>query len=187
MEAALVLAILGMLIAVSAPALAESLARGRVAAAGRRVSQDLARLRSVAIVSGRVHGLRVTREGSAWVYRSYEDGDGDGLRSDDIAAGRDRPTGAPVRLAKHYEGIDFGLLDIAVPEVPPGTERLAPGTDPVRFGRSDLVSFTPHGTSSSGSFYLSDRRRVLYAIVLFGGTGRIRVLRYDRDEGRWRR
>jgi len=148
---------------------------------------DLARLRSAAITTGRVQGLKMTRTGETWSYEFFEDGDGDGLRSDDIAAGRDRRTGGLVRLADHFEGVDFGLLEVSVPEVPPGTGRLAPGSDPVRFGRSEIVSFTPHGTSSSGSFYVSDRRRVLFAVVLYGGTGRIRTLRYDRELGGWRR
>jgi hypothetical protein len=169
------------------PALSAALARERVAAAGRRVGADLARLRSAAIVSGRVQGLRVLRTGTSWAYEFFEDGDGDGLRTEDIAAGRDRRSGGPVRLADEFEGVDFGLLDRAVPEVPPGTGALDPGSDPIRFGRSDIVSFTPHGTSSSGSFYVSDGARVICAVVLYGGTGKIRALCFDRDRGTWKR
>ena len=106
---ALVLVLLGLAIAATAPALAGSLVRGRVAAAGRLVTTDLARLRSAAITTGRVQGLKMTRTGETWSYEFFEDGDGDGLRSDDIAAVRDRRTGGPVRLAEHFEGVDFGL------------------------------------------------------------------------------
>jgi hypothetical protein len=60
-----------------------------------------------------------------------------------------------------------------------------PGDDPIRFGRSDLVSFSPRGTSSSGTLYVSDGRLAAAAIVLYGGTGRIRIWVYDRERGAW--
>ncbi|HXH27684.1 MAG TPA: hypothetical protein VNL37_01495, partial [Candidatus Polarisedimenticolia bacterium] len=93
----------------------------------------------------------------------------------------------PRDLRSRFEGIDFGLLDTAIPEVPPATGVLAPASDPVRFGRSDIVSFTPIGTASSGTFYVSDGRATVCAVVLYGRTGRIRTWRFDRGRFRWTR
>ena len=71
------------------------------------------------------------------------------------------------------------------PEAPPGTGRLVAGDDPVRFGRSDLVSFSPVGSASSGTLYVTDGRDGLFAIVLYGPTSRLRVWRFRPLERRW--
>jgi hypothetical protein len=55
----------------------------------------------------------------------------------------------------------------------------------VRFGRSDLISFSPGGSASSGTLYVTDGRRGFYAVVLFGPTARLRVWRYRPEERRW--
>jgi hypothetical protein len=55
----------------------------------------------------------------------------------------------------------------------------------VRFGRSDLVSFSPLGSASSGTIYVTDGRNALFAIVQFGPTSRLRVWRYRPLERRW--
>jgi len=179
--------ILGLLLAASAPALFAALSRSRVTAAARELGQEMARLRSEAIVSRRKVAMRLTWSAGRYAYAFYADGDGDGVRADDIAAGRDAPIGPGRDLASRYDGVDFGLLDVAIPEVPPGSGVLPPGSDPVRFGLSDIITFTPHGTSSSGTLYVSDGTSAVAAVVLFGGTGRIRTLRFDRDVWAWRR
>ncbi|MGH9797549.1 MAG: hypothetical protein ACRD5D_05265, partial [Candidatus Polarisedimenticolia bacterium] len=186
-EAALALLLVGLLATVSAPAALERLARARVAAAGREIAMEMARLRAEAITGGRHTGLRLEWRGGSYRFAPHADGDGDGIRSEDAAAGIDPPLRPARDLRSRYAGIDFGLLDAAIPEVPPGTGALAPHSDPVRFGRSDIVSFSPRGTSSSGTLYISDGRRAVAAIVLYGGTGRIRVWSYDRHHGRWNR
>ena len=178
---------IGLFAAVSTPALLAALSRGRVVTAARELSQDMARLRSDAIASRRSVAMRLTWSQGRYVYAFYADGDGDGVRSDDIASGRD-PVLAPARdLASRYEGVDFGLLDLAIPEVPPNTGALPPASDPVRFGRSDIITFTPQGTSSSGTLYVSDGTGSVAAVVLFGGTGRIRLWRFDRERWVWTR
>ncbi len=186
-EAALVLALLGMMLAVSTPALFAALSRARVAAAARELEQEMARLRAVAVATRRTQALRLAWSGGGYSFAFYADGDGDGIRADDIAAGRDPLTGGPRDLPSRYEGVDFGLLDAAIPEVPPGGGALAPHADPVRFGRSDTVSFTPRGTATPGTIYVSDGRSAVVAVVVFGGTGRIRMLAFDRDCWCWRR
>ena len=184
-EAVLVLAIFGILLVVATPSLFASLSRSRVRAAARELAAGMSRLRSEAIAGHQRVAMRFTRLPGRTSWCIYRDDDGDGVRSDDIAAGRDPLIAGPIDLPSRYEGVDFGLLPTAIPEVPPGTGTLGPAADPVRFGRSDIVTFTPWGTSSSGSLYVSDGRSSLMAIVLYGATGRIRTCRYDRDRGGW--
>ena len=73
----------------------------------------------------------------------------------------------------------------AVRELPPGSGWLGNLQDPVKFGRSNIVSFSPLGRSSSGTLYLTDGVDRLYAVVLYGPSTRIRVWRYRRTDQRW--
>jgi len=186
-EAVLALALLSLMLGISLPALASALSRGRVAAAAREMAGEMARLRAEAIAERRRMAIRLTWSGGRYAYAFYADGDGDGVRADDIAAGRDPMLAGPRDLRSRYEGIDFGLIDTAIPAVPPASGALAPFSDPVRFGASDTITFTPWGTSSTGSLYISDARDSVQAVVLYGRTGRIRIWRFDRELWRWTR
>lgn len=179
--------LLGLLAAAATPALFAALSRERVVTAARELEQEMARLRSEAIASRRDVAMRLSWSLGRYSYAFYADGDGDGVRSDDIGAGRDPLIGAARELWSRYEGIDFGLLDVPIPEVPPGSTSLLPGGDPVRFGRSDIITFTPKGTSSSGTLYVSDGHSTVTAVVVYGGTGRLRLWRFDRDRWLWTR
>jgi type II secretory pathway pseudopilin PulG len=186
-EALIALALAGLVLTTSIPALGGALSRERTAAAARDLAGEFARLRSAAIASQRRTGLRWTWSGGRYQYGEYVDGDGDGIRADDIAAGRDARVGGLRDLPSRYPGVDLGFLDAAVPAVPPRGDALAPHDDPVRFGGSDIVTFTPLGTASSGTLYISDGRENLAAIVLYGHTGRMRLWRFDRASWTWKR
>jgi len=184
-EVSLALALLALLVLVTIPVSAATLSRARVSAAAMDVAATFARLRAQAISGHRRVGLRFTPAPGPRTFAVYADGDGDGVRSDDIASGRDPLLEPPRDLASRYEGIDFGLLDAAVPEVPPQTGAIPPGADPIRFGSSDIVTFTPWGTATGGTVFVSDGRDTVCAVVLYGKTGRLRTFRLDRSTGRW--
>ncbi|MFQ5877785.1 MAG: Tfp pilus assembly protein FimT/FimU [Acidobacteriota bacterium] len=173
--------------AAATPSLLAALSRARVIAAAREMASVMARLRAGAVASGRNLAMRLVPSAGGYAYSIYADGDGDGVRSSDIASGRDPRLAGPRDLRSRYQGAGFGLLDEAIPAVPPQRGVLRPGSDPVRFGRSDIITFTPRGTSSSGSLYISDGTRFVVAVVLYGGTGRIRTWRFDRLLWRWTR
>jgi Tfp pilus assembly protein FimT len=86
-EAALAIALTGLLLTFSVPALTSALSRHRVVAATRRLASEFARLRAVAIASRRNVAMRLTTVSGRYAYALYADGDGDGVRSADIAAG----------------------------------------------------------------------------------------------------
>ena len=57
--------------------------------------------------------------------------------------------------------------------------------DPIRIGSSQIVTFTPIGTATSGTVYLHGRGVTQYAVRVLGVTGRTRVMRFDPGAGEW--
>ncbi|HMC81694.1 MAG TPA: prepilin-type N-terminal cleavage/methylation domain-containing protein [Candidatus Polarisedimenticolia bacterium] len=177
-------AILAILASISVPLLAETVARERLHAAGLETTLLFRGLRQRAVAQRVSFGLRFTPAASGWDYSLYQDGNGNGIRTADILAGRDPLVEGPRSADALHEGIRFGLPSGAIPQIPPGTGSIPNPGDPVKFGPSDIVSFSPSGTVSSGTLYLTDGRRAL-GVVAYGPTGRIRVFRYDPAVGVW--
>ncbi|MCI0568295.1 MAG: prepilin-type N-terminal cleavage/methylation domain-containing protein [Acidobacteria bacterium] len=183
-EALISLAILGILLAFTVPLLAETVARERLHAASLETAVHFRSLRQRAVSEGCSFGLRFVAAGSSWSYTLYRDGNGNGIRTADILSGRDRRVEGPDDPATRFEGIRIGLPQTPVPQIPPGSGSIAAPGDPVKFGNSDLVGFSPSGSVSGGTLYLTDGARVA-AVVVYGPTGRIRLHRYDSQNG-WR-
>jgi hypothetical protein len=120
-------------------------------------------------------------------YRMYQDTDGDGVRSADIAAGIDSPLGPARRMAHLGHRVGFGFPPGRAPRDPGNPKRrLDRLDDPIRFNRSNIASFDPMGTSTPGSLYLTDHRDHLVAVRVVGLTGRVRTLIYDVEKETWR-
>ncbi|MBI1875291.1 MAG: GspH/FimT family pseudopilin [Acidobacteria bacterium] len=112
----------------------------------------------------------------------YADGNGDGLRARDIGRGVDPPIGNSERLGDRFRGVDFGFLP-GVPAIDEPTGN--GGGDPIRLGASDILSFNPLGSASSGTVYLRGRVQQQYAIRILGITGRVRLWRFDLSTRTW--
>ncbi len=183
-----VLAIGGLLVGVALPAAAYVRNAGRAAAGARYLATEFQaeRWRSVSVRKSR--GFFFEKTGRGWVWHVVEDGNGNGLRTSEVRRGVDRTLSGPHRLEDRIESVGPGFPPGGpFPKIPPETGPIPDTGDPVQFGGSDLVSFSPIGSSSSGTLYLTDGREALYGIVLFGPTVRVRVWRYDRRAGRWTR
>jgi hypothetical protein len=102
-----------------------------------------------------------------------QDGNRDGVRTRDIDLQIDRLIEAPIWLSQLFPGVEIGLT--------PQT----PGSDPVQLGGTNLMSFTPHGTASSGSLYIRGRDGTQWMVRVLGATGRTRVLRYVPASSEW--
>lgn len=111
--------------------------------------------------------------GSAITFQMFVDGNRNGVRTSDIATGTDTPVEGPVNLSDLFPGAAIGL-GVAVG-----------GTDPVQIGSSNLPSFTPVGTSTSGSVYVRGRDGSQYAVRVLGATARARVQRYVQRTRAW--
>jgi prepilin-type N-terminal cleavage/methylation domain-containing protein len=185
-ELVAVLAILAMAVAVALPAAAMLRDGGRAAAGARTMATLLSAQRWKSVATHRVRGLQFRKDPSGWTWREVADGNGNGLRTAEIARGIDPILSLDDALGRKVQDVMLGIPPGGTyPEAPPGTDTLSAADDPVRFGRSDLVSFSPVGSASSGTIYVTDGRRGLFAVVLFGPTARLRVWRYDPVGRRW--
>ena len=166
----------------AAPQLIAGLDNFQAFGAARYLASRLQQARMDAISRSANVGVRFVRDGTSTTYAVYQDGNGNGLLSRDIQQGLDPEIHPSERLEDNFRGIRFGTL----PNLPPvDASGTPPGSDPIRFGSSDMVSFTALGTSTSGSLYIRGRGDTQYAVRVFGETGRIRVLRFDSRNRRW--
>ncbi len=116
----------------------------------------------------------------------YRDGDGDGVLTRDIDTGVDPEVRRPCRLAHLGRGFGFGFPPGPPPPDPGSPDRPLSTNDPIRFNQSDLASFSPLGSATSGSLYLTDSAKRLATVRVFNRTGKVRVLTYDPEARAWR-
>ena len=178
-----VVAALGVtLTALSLPQLSTGLDDYRAAGAARYLATRLQRTRMEAIERSASIGMRFVRVGAGYAYAEFVDSNHNGVLTHEIDSGVDRPVRPAERLSEQFTGVDFGTL----PNLPPidagGT---APGSDPVRLGRSDIATFTPLGTATTGTLYILGRGGAQYAVRIFGETAKTRLLKFDRRAARW--
>jgi hypothetical protein len=94
----------------------------------------------------------------------------------------------PHRIRDVVRGVDLGFpARRKIRRIPPSRGWLEDLDRAVRLGRTGLLAFSPLGTSSTGTLYISDGGTRLVAVVLYGRTGRIRVWTHDWRSGRWSR
>ena len=96
-----------------------------------------------------------------------------GVRAAEISSGIDVALSPPRRLTQLFPGVRFGVVDSAA------------GSLPVRLGGTRLVTFSPLGTSTSGSLYLAGRDGSQYVLRIAGAAARVRILRLNRATGTW--
>lgn len=187
LELLVILAITAILLTIVMPPLFELSGDLRVRLAAQDLQGTLRLARSYAIrYSANVAVRFETDEAGRVTFALYRDGDGDGVLNRDVEAGVDPQLVRPRPLAHFGRGVAFGF--------PPGPAARDPGSpgrrlrkeDPIRFNDSDLASFGPLGTSTPGSLYVTDGRRRLAAVRVFGRTGKVRVLTYDFEKEEWR-
>jgi hypothetical protein len=144
------------------------------------------RCRAVAIMHRRATGL-VFEESDSGAWRCYvaEDGDGDGIRRDDLECGRDPVVGAVLEIKGGGAGL--GILTAEPVPDPAGSGTLGGDLgDPIRAGRGNIVTFTPDGTATPCSIYFTDHRSRMRVIRVIGVTGRIRALEWRSGWSRWK-
>jgi type II secretory pathway pseudopilin PulG len=168
---------------IAIPPLLTALDDYRTAGAVRYLTTRIQRTRLEAISRSTNAAMQFVQVGTGFSYGTYIDGNGDGVRTLDIRNGIDRPLGAIERIPDNFTGVDFGVLP-GLPAVDSGTA--PPGTDPIKLGSSSLLSYSPTGTSSSGSVYIRGRKTAQYVIRILGDTGRTRVLKFDARTRQWK-
>ena len=172
----------------AAPALDHLRTAGRGRAAARELASTFRLLRAEAVAVRRSRGLWFDDGPRGWRFRVVADGNGNGLRTDEIRDGTDPTLEGPFHLQDRVEHVGPGFPGPGpYTTPPPGAGTLDDLADPIKFGRSDVVSFSPLGRSSSGTVYLDDGAGGLWAVVLYGPTVRVRIWCWDGRARVWRR
>jgi type II secretory pathway pseudopilin PulG len=152
---------------------------GRARQAAAFAAGDLRGAKEEAVRRNAAVGFVFSLDGSRWVYRRCIDGNGNGVRHVDVASGKDHCLEI-TDLATTFPGVQ-----VAVDPGIPGPDGDPSSVDPVRFGTSDIASFSPDGGCTAGTLFLRSANGTQYAIRIAGVTGRLRVLRYNPGTHLW--
>jgi hypothetical protein len=181
------LAVFGLAFVLGVPQMLRITADLRVRMAGGEIIGVLRQARSLAIRANANVALRFASDPKGEVtFTLYRDGNGDGVQNADIKAGIDRQVGPVLRLESVGREVRIGLPNRPVRDPGDPGHYLDRLNDPIRFNSSDLASFSPLGTATPGSVYLTDGRSHLVVVRVLGGTGRVRLLTYDFASESWR-
>ena len=165
----------------SVPLVAHAVEEGRARHAAGFVAGRFRLARQQAVTMSASVGIVFDRVGTAWSLRICEDHNGNGIRRSEIEAGIDRCPEGPYVPETMFPGVR-----VAVNAGLPGPDGEAGSGDPVRFGASDIASFSSLGSCTAGSLYLQSAGDVQYLVRVAGVTGRTRILRYDPGTATWR-
>jgi prepilin-type N-terminal cleavage/methylation domain-containing protein len=178
-EMMVVMAVIVIMAAVGYPHFRGYTADAHLLGAARAFKDEFRKARSMAIRSGVYTGIRFERRLEGDVFAVYADGNGNGIRTADIRRGLDWLVAGPFPLNAAIPGVRVGILP-GIPVPPPGRGQLT--GDPIRFGRSDILSFSPLGTATPGTLYLAGDGAQA-AIRVIGGSARVRLMTW---RGQWR-
>jgi hypothetical protein len=179
-ETVVALAILALVAAVAVPNLRAQVAQYRLLGAARVFKGHFIHARSIATRLNVQTAIRFEEGEDCVNYSLYADGNRNGVLSRDIARGVDWKVRGPMRLDANVGGVRVAILP-GIPALPPDTGILD-STDPIRFGRSNMLSFSPLGTATPGTFYLAGDN-MQAAVRVTGGSARVRLMIYG--GGKW--
>ena len=168
-----VLGVLAILGGVSVAQVLASLEHSRGYAAAKYLGSRFSAARIQAVSRGAAIAFRFDENENGVTFAMFQDGNGDGVRTTDIQSGVDSLIEPAATVSESFPGADIGLTPTS------------PVTDPVQIGSTNLLTFTPLGTATSGTVYISDREGTQWAVRILGATGRTRVLRYDARARAW--
>ena len=184
LELLAVLAILGLVLALALPALPGLVNRTSLEAATDDVLLVFTQARDRAIHHRVDVGVKWVSGNGDIVLTMFEDGNGNGVLSADILEGKDRLVAGPHWMRGKYPHVTFSFLPgFAAPD--PSGAPIGNPDDPIRFGRSDISTFTPAGHASPGSVYLSDSVGRQSVVRVTPANGRIQVLDWHPGQRKW--
>lgn len=176
-------ALIVVMAAIAIPSLHASRERDAAVTAARHLASRLSLLRVDALRRNRAVAVRFDPD-DVGRFGSFADGDGDGISQQDIDANVDPRLEPETHVSDLFTLVSFHV-PISIP-APDGNSVIAADSDPVRIGNSNFLSFSPVGTATSGTVYLAGRDGTQVCVRIFGATGRVRVLWFDRTIGAWR-
>ena len=152
-----------------------SVDRTRAAGAASYVAGRMAMARFEAVRRSAYVAIQFLEQPDGYWLQTYVDGNRNGVLTRDIArwhrSADHRPRtarlslhGSGVRYSAHVTGIDPGPFN---------------ASDPVQIGSTTLLSFSPTGSSTSGTLFIRGLRGNQFAVRVLGATGRTRVLEFN--------
>lgn len=185
-EVVLATAVLAIIVTTAFPELREMRRAAALRSASCQLKGLLFRCRADAVMNARsTAAVFEQRADGSWRCFIAVDGDGDGIRSRDIRRLVDPVVGEVI----HFEagGAGLGILQGEFVPDPSGRGRLRGNLlDPVRAGRGNMITFTPRGTASPASLYLTDHHARMRVLRVYGGTGRVICRVWRSGWPRWR-
>jgi hypothetical protein len=184
-ELVAVLAIVGAVAAIAAPGVSHLNTALAVRSSAGEVRAMLFQARALAISRGRYVGVKFRKNGNRYEWALYGDGNGNGIRTAEIASGMDMSLG--ITIPWNRTDVMPGILKGSrVPDPADPRKALDRLDDPIRFNASDICSFSPLGESTPGSIYLWDGRDRMAVVRVYGRTAKFRTLYFVRREKAWK-
>jgi type II secretory pathway pseudopilin PulG len=180
-ETIFVVAILAVALALGLPRVKAYSDRASLVGASDVFQGEFRRARSMAISSGAQTAIVFDGEGDDATFALYRDGNLNGVRTADIRSGRDIRVSGPFPVRGNTYGVHVAIYP-GTRAIPPESGTLDP-SNPIRFGSSNMLSFSPLGTATPGTFYLAGANHSQAAVRVTGGSSRVRIMVYE--GGHW--
>lgn len=177
------LALILIMTAMAVPVVGGTLDRERTIVGAQHLAGQLQRARMEALKRSAAVAVRLALVGERAAARLYVDGNGNGVLQRDIDRGMDLPLAGVEWLDAHARDVSLRVNQTVTDAG--GSGSLEPGSDPLRIGQTALVTFSPLGSSSSGTLYVAASRGPQMAIRVYGASGRVRVLTFDARTRQW--
>jgi prepilin-type N-terminal cleavage/methylation domain-containing protein len=116
-------------------------------------------------------------------FRAYVDGNGNGVRTREIASGVDPSLGPAAALDDGLGGVRFARAP-DIPAVGDDDGGADNPLDAIRLGAAGLLSFAATGSGTSGTIYLRGTTSQ-FAVRIYGPTGRVRLLEWNGHARAW--
>ena len=178
------IALVALVSATTIPVVAGTMERERVRIAAHYVAARLMHVQLEALRRGVFVAIRVELADGDASLQVFADGNGNGVRTQDIERGVDPPISPADSIGAHASGVTLRINQRVLDAN--GSTWLDAGSDPLRIGSSELISCSPTGSLTSGTLYISAERGPQAAVRITGTTGRVRVLAYDAASMSWR-
>lgn len=172
-EMIVVLAILVIFGTLAIPHIRAYSAEVHLLGAGQVFRGEFRQARSMAVMRGVNTALRFESRGGGWWLATYADGNRNGVLSSEIALGIDKRVAGPRQLTTGAPDVRVAI-NPGTPAIPPESGTLDPA-DPIRFGSSNMLSFSPLGTATAGTLYLAGPYAQA-AVRVTPGTARVRLM-----------
>jgi type II secretory pathway pseudopilin PulG len=177
LELLMALAMAGIASGIAIASFDRNVSATRESGAARAFAMRVRQTRLEAIQRSTGVALHFVTASVAPSFRAYVDGNGNGVRTREIASGVDPPLGPETTIGDGQGGLRLACA----PDIPAVGED---DSDAICGDVPDLLSFASTGSGTSGTVYVQGATRQ-FAVRVYGPTGRVRLMEFDRSARVW--